>query len=78
MHHKRQTFSMSRMMMPTIQHELFLGQSGFMGLRCGCGYLVTGRTAESCEANINAHARYRHIDELLAREHCEPEDRLEP
>lgn len=68
---------MSRLLLPTIQHELFLGPTGFMGLRCGCGFLVTGRTATSLEANINDHARFRHLDELIAREHCEPEDALE-
>lgn len=63
---------------PTVMHELFLGASGFLGLRCGCGFLVTGRTAVSLEANINDHARFRHLDELISQSLDHDEDTLEP
>ena len=68
---------MVRHELPRVQHELFLGPSGFLGLRCGCGFLVTGRTATSLEANMNDHARFRHIDELIARSLEHDEDALE-
>lgn len=64
--------------LPTVMHELFLGASGFLGLRCGCGFLVTGRTAASLEANITDHARFRHLDELMADSLDSDEDTVDP
>lgn len=55
--------------LPAVRHELFLAGDGLVGLRCGCGFLATGRTAEAVTATMDAHAAYAHAeskDETIA------------
>lgn len=57
---------MSRL--PDLKHELFLGKTGFIGLRCACGFVVTARNIETIDAAMNEHFRAKHLDEAILSE----------
>lgn len=51
--------------LPAIIGQLFLAGDGFLGYRCDCSYLVTGRTLEAVDAGVMEHQRYRHSEQAL-------------
>lgn len=67
--------SMPIQTMPTIVGCGFLAGSGFIGYRCDCGFVATGRTAHAVDFAMNDHNRYRHLEDSL---HLDgDEDRIE-
>lgn len=49
--------------LPDLIGLAFLAGDGFVGFRCGCGFVATGRTAHAVDFAIQDHARAAHPDE---------------
>lgn len=49
------TLTMRELEAPANNGYFFLGGSGWLGLQCACGYVVTARSAAACEAALREH-----------------------
>lgn len=47
--------------LPAVVDALFLAQRGQLGVRCPCGFVVTGWSLQSVNEGIAAHMRYLHL-----------------
>lgn len=50
----------SRLPLPSVQMEHFLAGTGFVGFRCVCGYVATGRSSETVDSAMRDHVNHLH------------------